>query len=481
MNRHTSKRRETALRFFTYGIMTFAVVTISVICILFVLGYRLNTSGQIEQQALLQFRSTPSNATVEIDGLQQSFRTPNKKTVSAGEHTVAMRLNGYHDWSKTFSIEAGSISWLNYARFVPTNLTTDNIREFDALTDMTPSPDRRWLGIIGDAASPKLTIADIRNEKQPRFSELEIPQSALMLNEDQKPGKFIIMEWDFGSRYMLVKHEMPNRTDFIRVDRTDAENTKNVSQQLKVDIKKAHFIGTSGNAFFALVDGDVRKIDLNGGTISRPLIAKVNDFILYKSDTIAFTATRDDETVAGIYKDGDEELIVRSYEKDDEPVRATVSAYFSDTYLAISHGNAVEVLKNPQDDSESAGRVFAEFEAPENVQWLQFASSGRFVVAQHGNTFTTYDLEEDKEFTTTLAEGEGTIEKRLRWLDDYYVWTDIGGSFRMVEFDGGNQQVLNDVTPGYGATLSQNGQRLFTIGKDDNGKMVLQSTHMVIE
>lgn len=480
MNRHTSKRRETALRFFTYGIMTFAVVTISVICILFVLGYRLNTSGQIEQQALLQFRSTPSSATVEIDGMQQSFRTPNKKTVSAGEHTVAMRLNGYRDWSKTFSVEAGSIAWLNYARFVPTNLTTDNVREFDALTDMTPSPDRRWLGIIGDAASPKLTIADIRNEKQPRFSEVEIPKEVLALEEDQEPGKFAIMEWDFGSRYMLVKHEVGGRSDFIRVDRTDASNSKNISQQLKVNIKKAHFIGTSGNAFFALVDGDVRKIDLNGGTISRPLVRKVDDFVLYKSDTIAFTATRDEQKVAGLYEDGDEELVIRTF-ADDDPVRATVTTYFSDTYLAISHGKSVEILKNPQDGTESAGRVFADFDTPENIEWLLFASSGRFVIAQHANTFTTYDLEEDKQFTTTLAEGEGAIEQRLRWLDDYYLWTDVGGSFRMVEFDGSNQQVLNAAAPGYGATLSQNGQRLFTINKGDNGKMILQSTHMVIE
>lgn len=482
MNRHTSKRRETALRFFTYGIMTFAVVAISVICILFVLGYRLNTSGQIEQQALLQFRSTPSSATVEIDGMQQSFRTPNKKTVPSGEHTVAMRLNGYRDWSKTFGIEAGSISWLNYARFVPTDITTDNVREFDALTGMVPSPDKRWLAIVGDATSPKLTIADIRNEKQPRFSDINIPQDALKLEEGQKPGIFSIMEWDFGSRYLLVKHEVAGRADVIRVDRADAKNTKNISQQLKVGIEKAHFIGTSGNAFFALVDGDVRKIDLSGGTISRPFITKVNDFILYKSDTIAFTATRDDQAVAGIYKDGDEELIVRTFEKDNQPVRATVSSYFSDTYLAISHGNTVEVLKNPQDDSESAGRVFAKFDTPESIQWLQFASSGRFVVAQHGNTFTTYDLEEDKEFTTTLAEGEGDIKKRLHWLDDYYVWTDVGGSFRMVEFDGGNQQVLNTVEPGFGATLSQNGERLFTVNKsEDSSKMILQSTHMVIE
>lgn len=481
MNQHTSKRRQVALRFFTYGIMTFAVVAISLLCIFLVLGYRFDrTSGQIEQQALLQFRSTPSNARVELDGRQLSFTTPGRRNVSSGEHTVAMRLEGYRDWAKTFNVEPGSIMWLNYARFVPNNVTTDATREFDTLTDMRPSPDRRWLALLERPNNPSLTIADIRNEDQPRFSQLSIPREVLNLEEDQEPGEFAIAEWDFGSRYLLVTHKLGDKTDFLRLDRTDASAAKNISQQLNIDIKKAHFIGTSGNRLYALTGTDVRSVDLGGGTITRPLISNVNDFMLYRSDTIAFTATRDKQKVAGVYKEGEDEVVVRTFDTD-KPVRAAVSGYFNDIYLAVAHGEKVEVIKNPLEDGDVAGRVYVDFTVAPDTQWLQFASSGRFVIAQKGNTFTTYDLEHDAEFTTTLAETAGEIRKRLRWLDDFHLWTDVGGEFRMTEFDGANQQVVTSVAPGYGATLSSNGERLFTIGKNDAGKFILQSSRMVLD
>lgn len=480
MNHHASKRRQIALRFFTYGVMTVAVIAISVICILLVLGYRFDqTSGQIERRSLLQFRSTPSGAAIEMDGQRLSFNTPGRRTVEAGEHTVAMRLEGYRDWSKTFTVTPGSISWLNYARFVPNTITTDDVRSFPQLTDMKPSPDRRWLAMIGKPADSEVIIADVRDEEQPKFSSIKLSRKVLNLKEGQNPGKLTIAEWDFGSRYILLKHEIDDRVDFIRVDRSDENATRNISRMMNVRIEKAHFSGTSGNVFFALVNGDVRKIDLGNETITGPLVRSVKDFMLYRSDMVAFTATRDGRNTAGVYKDGSDPVVVRSFD-DDQPLRAAVSSYFGDDYLAIAHGPEIEIIKNPREDSDVAGRVFASFTFDPGAKWLQFASSGRFVVAQHGNTFKIYDLEEDKEFTTTLAENEGEITSRLRWLDDFYLWTDVGGSFRMSEFDGANQNVITEVAPGFGATLSENGERLFTIGREGD-KFVLQSTRMIIE
>jgi hypothetical protein len=475
-----SKRQQKALRFFTYGVMTIAVVVISLICILFVLGYRFDQSnGRIEQQALLQLRSFPSNATLVLDGKQLPFRTPGKRTVAAGQHSVVMELDGYRKWSKQATLRSGSLLWLNYARLIPSSITTDEIRELGKLTDVAASPDRHWLALSTVVSGkPQLTIGDISNEEEPKFSTLEIP-NAIMRLKNAKPGMLALDEWDLGGRYLLARHTVAGKTDFLQIDRTDPTETRNITRQLKISITKAHFVGTNGTTLFVLSSGDIRKIDLAAGTISRPLVSGVKDFTLYKSDTIAFSAIEGKNQVAGVYKDGDKEpTIVRTYKGLTPEIKVSVSNYFSDDYQAIAHGKSVEVIKNPTKFAALTAPSFKKFTAGSDAQWCNFSSNGRFVLVQNSNTFTSYDLEEDVVAKATV--GAVATPHRLQWIDDYMLASDAGGTLRFSEFDGMNQQIITDVAPGFELTLSENGEQLFTIGKNAQGAFMLQRSRMVL-
>ena len=90
------RKRKLAL-YFTYGVMTTAVVLISAVCIFLVLGYRFDLkNGDVEQGALLQLRSFPVGAAITLDNETLSFVTPGKRNVDVGEHTITMKLRGYH-------------------------------------------------------------------------------------------------------------------------------------------------------------------------------------------------------------------------------------------------------------------------------------------------------------------------------------------------------------------------------------------------
>ncbi|EDK72692.1 PEGA domain protein [candidate division TM7 genomosp. GTL1] len=376
-----SKRRQVALRFFTYGVMTVAVVVISIICILFVLGYRFDqSSGRVEQRALLQLRSFPSNAAMTLDGSQLGFRTPGKRTVSAGKHSVVMKLDGYRDWRKDFMIQPGSLLWLNYARLIPASITTEEVRSLGRLVDIKASPDRRWLGFSTVASGhPQLSVGDISNEKEPKFSTLPLPKTLLKM----KGGQLTLDEWDFGGRFILARHTVGNKTDFLQIDRTDPASARNITKQLKIPITDAHFAGTSGTTLFVLSDGDIRKIDLAAGTISRPLVSDVKDFMLYKSDLIAYVSVENGTQMAGFYKDGDKEpTVMRIFKGTSPQVHAVISSYFNDDYLAIAHGKSVEIIKDPTHTADRAGRVFAKFNFAPGIKWFNFSSNGRFVLAQ---------------------------------------------------------------------------------------------------
>lgn len=174
-----SKRSKLAVRYFTYGVMTVTTLLISTLCILLALGYRFNDASlSFEQGGLIQFRSVPQSSVVTIDGKRQNFVTPGKATVNVGQHEIIMKLDGYREWRKTVDIDAGQLLWLNYTRFIPNDITTETVKDFESSAGSLISPNRRFAVILPKVQEPRLIFADIRDETDPKFKEAVIPQSA---------------------------------------------------------------------------------------------------------------------------------------------------------------------------------------------------------------------------------------------------------------------------------------------------------------
>lgn len=480
MQEHSTnkKRRTVALRFFTYGMMTLATAAISAICILLVLGYRFDfTKHTVSQGGLIQFQSFPNGAKVTLDNLILPFVTPGKRNVDAGNHTVVFRLNGYREWSKSAAIDAGELRWLNYARLIPQSITTSTLQEFTAVTGNLPSPDRKWMAIYGAADKAELSIADLRDGKNVKVQTVTIP-TASFTNVAGQPHQFSLVEWDFSGRYMLIRHVNGDKVEYLRLDRTKPEDTKNISTQLNVAVSDVHFSGTSGNVFYGLQDASIRKLDIDAGTISEPVASGVKSFTLYKTNTLAYVLDKDDKRSVKVTIDG-ESSEVRSYDIT-EPILSDVTSYFSHNYVAIARGTRVDVVKDPIGATSDARKTVATFQVPAGARWLQFSNNGRFVVAGSGTQFVTYDLETNEEFSVNLPGNVADPTKPLQWLDDYYLVSTPDKNLRLSEFDGANQNVITDVEPGMAVTLSEDGEALLSIARTTRG-YVLQSSKMVVE
>lgn len=442
-----------------------------------VLGYRFDLkSGGVEQGALLQFRSFPSGATITLDDQQLSFVTPGKKNVEVGNHSLKMQLDGYESWQKDFSVKASELRWLNYARLIPSNLSTSVVKEFPAVADNLPSPDKKWLLIMPQADKAEFTLVDLRDEDRPAFSQLAIPSGTYTQKEGQAHA-FSLVEWDFGARYLLVKHVIGDTTEYLRIDRTDADNTVNISSKLGVSPEDIHFSGTSGNVFYALEKGLLRKLDSGSGTISQPIVKDTASFRIYRTNTLGYVKLPDDEGKVGVgIVENGEAKRVATYDAT-LPVLIDVHEYFNDYYLAVARGNRVEIFKDPEVDTR---RKIATYTSPSTIAWLRISNNGRFIVSGNGSQFVTYDLETTEKFEVNLP---GTAEdpaKPLQWLDDYYLVSTAGNDLRLTEFDGGNQHVLGSVIPGYAVTLNENGRLLYSLTKTQSGLTALQVTQMTV-
>lgn len=457
--------------------MTTAVAVISTVCILLVLGYRFDfKSGDVEQGALIQLRSFPSGATITLDKEVLPFVTPGKRNVDVGNHAVTMKLDGYESWEKSFSVDASELRWLNYARLIPETLQTNPVKEFPVLAEALPSPDKKWFLLLPAADKPEFTLVDLRNEKEPTFSQLILPETSYTQRADV-PHLFSIVEWDFGAKYALIKHTAGDITEYIRLDRTDADNAINISSKLGVVPDDIHFSGTSGNIYYALERGLLRRLDTNGGTISEPIVKDVASFKIYKTNTLAYIKQAIDNKIGvGVVVNGKPNRVV-TYDAT-QPVFTDINEYFNDHYLAVGRGTTLEIFKDPELDTR---RKLTSQSTASAINWMRFGSNGRFLTAGTGSQFTTYDLELATKSNINLPGTMTDPAKPLQWLDDYYLVSSADNDLRLTEFDGGNQHVITSALPGFSVTLNENGRVLYSFSKAQNGTILMQSTRMVIE
>lgn len=475
-----SKRAKLALRFFTYGVMTVATIVISALCILLALGYRFNdNSRSFEQGGLMQFRSAPQDAVITVDGKEQDFRTPGKLTVPAGRHDVSMTLEGYREWRKSVDIAAGQLLWLNYTRFIPNDITTKNIREFDTVAGALISPNRRFAVIQPKSDEPKLIYADIRDETDVRYEEVIIPAKAYA-SASAAGHTFELLEWQLDGRYLLVRHRVGDSVnEVLRLDRQQPEEAVNISAKYGA-IQQLQFLGSNAGVVIALIGNELRRLEVDGET-STLLVNNVTFFELYRDDLIGFIAERNGQRQVGVYKD-DQETLLAEFPIDETPLKVDVSNYYNDDYLAYSHGKTVTIVRNPSEATVTSPRTNIIFNVDQPaVEWLYFANNGRMLVAQHQASFTTYDLELEDTYRHSFTTSK-PVTRPFKWFDDYNLYADLDGNLRIIEYDGTNERALTSVAEGYPVSISENGEAMFSFGKNtSNNRYELQRSNLIVE
>lgn len=479
MYRQPSKKKILLQRFAVYGLMTLSVIGLVIVLVFVMLGYQFNSDdGRIEQGGLVQFDSHPSGADVTIDGNPFGTRTASKTTMNAGNHTVSMSKSGYATWKKNITVVPGSVLWLNYTRLIPTSLKPANVADFSSVSGAVTSSDEKTVAVKEDAASPSIKLVDISKDTV-ESDTITIPESAYSASEEGKNQQFILETWDPDDRYLLVKHVYSDTNiEWLVVDTDSVNATKNVTKLLDVNAADMKFSNADSRVVYAKIGTDVRKINLNDATLSRPLVTNVASFDLYSDSMVTYTTQRDEagKRSVGYYIDGsDAPRTIKTYEPDDNrPLLLTVGRYFNETYQAIAYGDTVSITNGdlPRDEKTPIKLTAAASMTIEGgASYLTDKTNGRFIVAQNGPVLAVYDLELGKH-TTTMLKGSSAVSKEIQWIDGYMFWGDRDTMLRLYEFDGTNSHDIMQVVPGMTATLSPSGKYLYGVTGGD-GKYFL--------
>lgn len=475
MHKKRTRRQQIAIRSFTYGAMTLAAVFGVLLSLAWAMGFRFDfNGGKLTQVALLQFDSFPNGATVKINGETLSSKTTTRENVQSGENTVEITKTGYRSWQKTVTLDPSEVRWLDYIRLIPNSITTDQIKSFSTVSEMLESPNQHWI-LLRTSDNERtnnayvLTLADISDPKNVRFSDITISANDITAPTSGQTEKFSIVEWDMGSRYILLKHQVGDTSEYLRIDRENPTMTSNLTKTFGLDISSPHFSGTSGQIFFALTGSDLRKFDASNQTASAPLATGVQSYQLTENNMISFVATetKDGKTTqtVGIYNDGQVKTI-KTYDTV-ATTYAGVTRYRDQDYLAVARGETVAIYPSPLDENHVSGAIY--LNSPGGVDWLDFSPSGRFIVAGYQNKLVDFDLDTDDNYSFELGEVNGAPQ----WVDDTHIVDMSGGTIKLVEFDGANSE---DIVSGSGrVTLSGDEKYLFSFDITDKNTMLQRS------
>ena len=463
MYHHFNTKRRFALRVTSYILMTLAVIIGVVFVTAWIMGWRFDTESQeIKQISLVHVQSFPAGARVDINGERQSFVTPGRLEVAAGPIEVKLSLKGYQDWVKKVDLKATEVRWLNYARLIPKEIKTTNISNLGSVSDISPSPNKKWAVASISPAGRNFKLINLNNPSNVEVTDMVVPTVI-------RGETFSILGWDKGSEFLLMSN---NYGDIIRLDRRDIRNSINLSIELKQTITTARF-SDNANMVYGIINGNLHRLNVSEKTVSDSLVKKIKSFSIYE-DKIVYVATPiDGQQEVGVLRDG-KTTTIKTF-KDDLATVAVFSYYYYRDHVTISHGDEILVIRNPFAEKPD---ILKKLKFDGGISFLEVSFNGRFVLAWNGGRTLIYDIETDETFRFNTINPTGPP----KWLDDYHLTYIVDGNITtdiiektvaMTDFDGANkyQLVSGRGTP----ILSGNQQFLFSIVDTAEGTILQRS------
>jgi hypothetical protein len=456
------QNREMLRLAFVYIVSSVTVVTVVLLLTLFVLGYRLNLNdGTIEQYALLQIDSDPSGASVTIDGVELSARTPTKASINSGQREVTLSKDGYHDWSKDSILKPGMVTWYNYALLIPEVLRVESVVSLPPfVTTLSSDSGRRILALDSELAA-SFTLVNLSSESA-TIKRLALPTGVSSPVVDGSVSKYELVDWNDSERYATVLHQVAGRYEWILLDTQDETLSKNISKMFDVTIDQLEFVGNGGNSFYSLSSGTIRKLDIQAGTISRPVVERVVDFSLSSRGVVSYRSIGADSLQSvGIFRESDNIPIeILSSPNAEIGLRIGATRYFNQDYLVYSQDRNVKILiggyPNAANKLTTSMKIVDQFELDSIIDSIGFSQLGQYVMIKHGDTLSSYDLEYGNLAHIDVSE----ISEPL-WLNDNYLYAYDDNELVIFEFDGMNKHRLGATTPGQAVTITDNSKYIY--------------------
>jgi hypothetical protein len=482
MDFEAKKRKRLMWRIVRYFFTLLTIFTVATILIFVLLGYRFDRmDGTIRQGGLVQFLSQPSGASVTVGSAKLVDKTRSKITLIPGDYLVKMELDGYRLWQKNITVEAGRVLWLNSARFVPRDVTTEPIATFSKLSDSTSRPKGKYFTVLTDKTKPVLTRIAIDTENAIQTT-VTVPATSF---SSSKNHAFSFLPWTSDDRHILLAHSFKKSREVLFVDVDDI--TKTIRIPSIGTIQPKDVISDPRNSSDLIVrytDGSVRLVDGETANVSEAILTNTTSIDTLENSLVFVRNSSKSKIETGYLSlNSKKARVVATYTKG-KPIHMQIQKYFGVYFMTTAVDKDITIQKMidlPPSDSDDplTTEEVASYTSQTAPYMLQSKSGGRQVMMFESQFVTNYDLELGTLTSTPIKGASKKSTEVYNWLDGQHFWSDASGMLRQYEYDGANQTDIVKVAKGFSASYSPNDKYLYSVGKTGTGFTLQRSTMIV--
>lgn len=480
-----SKRQRTIRLFVGYFLLTIVIGLATWLLIYMAQGYNYNIDKGVTQNGLVFIDSKPVAANVFIDGLPKN-KTDAKVSLAEGRHQIVLKQTNYRDWSKSFTVEGGSVLYFLYPKLIPTNIAVGVTKVFnDAPAWVSQSPDRRWLILQQNATSPVLTIIDLtKPDEEPVLSTLPASQ---MISVDEQFGTLSPIEWSEDNKHLLILQQLPDgNSAYLIFDRENADLSLNLTTTLNLTgVSKISLRDKKYDKFF-IHDQILKKLSIASLKDGVEQDSALSGVIAYKSYAgnlimyVSYDAAAANEAKVFVVKNLSEKYLLQSVTRDGNNKYLLDLTEFQNNWyyvVAAKTGNSIKLFRNPLKRSKAnnktpiAPQMSLELATPQAVS---FSNNARFIAMQSGKNFVVFDAEQNRIFryTSNLDIKDNQIAK---WMDGHRLCVVVDGKIRIFEFDNTNGQELINSRPEFTAYFDKDYKYVYALVQQADGKTGFES------
>jgi len=451
------------------GVSVFAIVSI---LILLAMGFTLTKDGGLERSGLLQVRSRPSGATVQINGQAQFSRTEMSKMLSEGNHDIVVTKTGYSTWTSSINIEAGLLTRIDWVRLFPLQRTVEDVHEYKSLKLVSTSLDKHYLALLPEN-STTLQLINISSDDI-KYSNIDL-MSFLLTNgpfiettADWSPSGLKITQWSENhSKFLLKWNYSQDATHWYLVDVAKPENSINLTAKFAANFTDLQIADPAATKIWVTDSKNLRMIHTDTLTISGILLNNVEKFSSH-ANTIGFIgANSKGGRIVGIYQeDAKGSTTIHEIPDKISAAHIALSANWLDNWVAYTLDNRLFVRAGnyPVYGSNVRLTTIAENDLDFTPVRLSASPTGRFAVASSEDQLTIIDAELKNRADFAFP------GPKLNWLDSHILWTDQDDQLTIVDFNGENRRNLTAIASGFDLALTTNNRWLYFLVPQPNEK-----------
>ncbi len=459
-------------------ITVLTVVAIVVVLIFLIQGWIINPDGKTIQTGLVQFATNVSGSTVQIDEKTLSEKTTTKHQVVPGKYTFKMTREGYESWLRTASVGAGEILWLNYARLIPKNKTTESFFGIENLKTVKFSQNKQKIFAISEDVSGFAKFWLIELGENPKTTEIILPEKLFERNlaEGEKhlsniAGNISIDGLSESASRAILKWKNGENYEWLAVNLADVEKSNNLTDEFSLNFSKITARDKSYAKFYALANNELREINTENSTFSAKILDGVVDFDIYGENILSYVKSENSVYSVGIFENGGKTTLV-AQNLSSQP-KIAIGRYYSENYIHVLSEKTLKIYKGNEWFGNNQPKIAKTLSLDFDAENIDLNGEMRILKISSSQKTVNYDLETSSKYE--ISGGD------LRWLDDFVLYGRENEKITVRDFDGSNKYSILEALSEFGVSLSRDEKYIYGFVKNSSGNFELVRVKMIVD